>query len=231
MVFTGDGQYFTVSGPLPLSYYSTPDYWGEYVCNTWAGQNNQDCTVVVQDFGGGSDPYYRNGQGSPGAQLQIERTNATLGTDIYDAACWQIALGLAASQDLQGFQATSLFNLASNTTQRLGPNVKAIRGNTSNFQYGYLQTLSDASEAYALRLVGEDYWAQDPLWKTQYQGYITFSPPCIRYNRGSITWPDWKPITGENAWAFFLGALQLDSWQYQSQGYIPFKSESIQNAL
>ena len=169
---------------------------------------------MVQDFGGGSDPYYRNGQGSPGAQLQIERTNATLGTDIYDAACWQIALGLAASQDLQGFQATSLFNLASNTTQRLGPNVKAIRGNTS-----------------ALRLVGEDYWAQDPLWKTQYQGYITFSPPCIRYKRGSITWPDWKPITGENAWAFFLGALQLDSWQYQSQGYIPFKSESIQNAL
>jgi hypothetical protein len=231
VVFTGDGQYFTVSGPLPLSYYSTPDYWGEYVCNTWGGQNNQDCTVVVQDFGGGSDPYYRNGQGSPGAQLQIERTNATLGTDIYDAACWQIALGLAASQDLQGFQATSLFNLASNTTQRLGPNVKAIRGNTSNFQYGYLQTLSDASEAYALRLVGEDYWAQDPLWKTQYQGYITFSPPCIRYKRGSITWPDWKPITGENAWAFFLGALQLDTWQYQSQGYIPFKSESIQNAL
>jgi len=83
VVFTGDGQYFTVAGPLCLSYYSTPDYWGDYVCKTWAGQNNQDCTVVVQDFGGGSDPYYRNGRGSPGAQLQTERTNATLGTDIY----------------------------------------------------------------------------------------------------------------------------------------------------
>jgi hypothetical protein len=47
VVFIGDGQYFTVSGPLPLSYYSTPNYWGEYVCNTWAGQNNQNCTVVV----------------------------------------------------------------------------------------------------------------------------------------------------------------------------------------
>jgi hypothetical protein len=231
VVFTGDGEYFTVAGPLCLSYYSTPDYWGDYVCNTWAGQNNQDCAVVVQDFGGGSDPYYRNGQGSPGAQLQIERTDATLGTDIYDAACWQIALGLAASQGLQGFQPTSLFSLASNTTQRLQPDVKAIRANTSNFQYGYLETLSNANLAYALRLVGEGYWAQDPLWKTKYQGYITFSPPCIRYKRGSITWPDWKPITGENAWAFFLGALQLDNWQYQSQGYIPFKSTSIQNAL
>ena len=57
---------------------------------------------MVQDFGGGGDAYYRNGQGSPGAQLQIERTNATLGTDIYDAACWQVALGLAASRGLTG---------------------------------------------------------------------------------------------------------------------------------
>jgi hypothetical protein len=154
-----------------------------------------------------------------------------LGTDTYDAACWQIALALAASQSLPGFQAAALYALAANTTQRLGSNVTAIRANTDNFQYGYQQSIADAKKAYALRLVGKNYWAQDPLWKTQYQKYITFSPPCIKKNRGSITWADWKPITGENAWAFFLGPLQADYCQYQTQGYIPFKADSIQNAL
>jgi len=231
VVFNADGQYFTVPGSLPLSYYATPGYWGDYICNTWASKNGQDCTVVVQDFGGGDQPYYRNGEGSPGAQLQIERVNATLGTDIYDAACWQIALALASDRGLQGFQAATLFALAANTTQRLAPDVTAIRANTANFQYGYQDSISNASEAYALRLVGKDYWAQDPLWKTQYQQYITFYPACIRKYRGSITWPDWKPITGENAWAFFLGSLPVDYFQYRSQGYIPFKADSIQNAL
>ncbi|MBN4004057.1 hypothetical protein [Nostoc sp. LPT] len=100
--FSADGQYFTVPGVLPLSYYSTPAYWGDYICNVWAGQNGADCTVIVKDHGDeGTDPsYYRNGEGSPGAQLQIERVDATDGTDIYDAACWQIALALAASKKL-----------------------------------------------------------------------------------------------------------------------------------
>lgn len=71
--FTSDGQYFTVSGALPLSYYSTPGYWGDYICNVWAGRNGADCSVVVKDHGGAGQPYYRNGEGSPGAQLQLER--------------------------------------------------------------------------------------------------------------------------------------------------------------
>ena len=159
--FTSDGQYFTVSGALPLSYYSTPGYWGDYICNVWAGRNGADCSVVVKDHGGAGQPYYRNGEGSPGAQLQLERVDATVGTDIYDAACWQIAFALAASKGLSdsGLHPTLLFSLAANTTRRLGPNVQAIRANTNTFLYGYSESISDPRMAYALRLVGKDFWA------------------------------------------------------------------------
>jgi len=234
VTFTADGRYFTVSGVLPLSYYSILAYWGDYICNVWAGRNGTDCTVVVKDHGGAGQPYYRNGEGSPGAQLQLERVDATVGTDIYDAACWQIALALAASKGLSdnGFQPTMLFSLVANTTKRLCPNVQAIRANTNNFLYGYCDSISDARLAYALRLVGNDFWAADPLWgNCRYGHYITFDSN-IKDKIGSITWPDWKPITGENGWAFLIGPLQTDYLQSAAAtGYIPFQSESIQNAL
>lgn len=234
VTFTADGKYFTVPGVLPLSYYSTPAYWGDYICNVWVGQNGADCTVVVKDHGGTGQPYYRNGEGSPGAQLQLERVDATFGTDIYDAACWQIALALAASKGLSdnGFQPTMLFSLVANATKRLCPNVQAIRANTNNFLYGYCDSIASAQEAYAFRLVGNDFWAADPLWgNCRYGHYITFDS-SIKDKIGSITWPDWKPITGENGWAFLIGPLQADYLQSAATtGYIPFQSESIQNAL
>lgn len=231
VVFQGDGKYFTVPGPLPLSYYSTPDYWGDYVCEVWAGKNGQNCTVYDQDS---TDPnnYYRNGEGSPGGDLQLERVDATIGTDIYDAACWQIALALVANRQLSGADPANLFALVANSTKRLDPATPNIRGNTSNFQYGYQYPISDAKEAFALRLVGNDFWAKDPFWENpKYGHYVSFDPKITQFV-GSVTWPDWKPITGENGWAFLIGPLQGDYLQfYPTQGYIPFASESIQNAL
>lgn len=230
VVFKGDGSYFTVPGPLPLSYYSTPDYWGDYVCNVWAGAHGQDCNVTITDFPG--PPYYRNGGNNVGGQLQLERVDATIGTDIYDAACWQIALALAANRQLSGSDPTQLFALVANSTKRLNATTPNIRANTDNFAYGYHFPISDPKEAFALRLVGNDFWAKDPLWdNSKYNHYITFDPSITDYI-GSITWPDWKPITGENGWAFLIGPLQSDYLQfYSSLGYIPFASDSIQNAL
>lgn len=234
VTFNGDGQYFTVPGVLPLSYYSTAGYWGDYICNVWAGQNSADCTVVVQDHAIGTPSYYRNGEGSPGAQLQLERVDATAGTDIYDAACWQIALALGASKGLSDntLPPKMLFSLVANTTNRLSPSVQGIRAVMENFLYGYRGSIDNASEAYAFRLVGNDFWAADPLWgNCRYGHYITFDS-SITDQIGSITWPDWKPITGENGWAFLIGPLQADYLQSTaSTGYIPFQSQSIQNAL
>lgn len=234
VTFNGDGQYFTVPSVLPLSYYSTPGYWGDYVCSTWAGKNGADCTVVVKDNGAGTPGYCRNGVGSPGADLQLERVDATVGTDIYDAACWQIALALAASKGLSdsGFSPTRLFTYADNATKRLCPDVKAIRASTDNYLYGYRESISDARLAYSLRLVGNNFWATDPLWgNCRYGHYISFDS-SIKDEIGSVTWPDWKPITGENGWAFLIGPLQASYLQsIATLGYVPFEAESIQNAL
>ncbi len=230
VVFEGDGKFFTVPGHLPLSYYSTNNYWGDYVCNIWSSKNGGNCQVFVKDQPG--EYYYRNGKGSPGEQLQLERVNAKLGTNIYDAACWQIALALAANNRLSGFDPEQLFKLVVNSTKRLNPETPNIRANQNSFKYGYQHEITEPEKAYALRLVGQDYWAQDPFWNdSKYGDFVTFAPN-ITDKIGSITWPDWKPITGENAWGFFIGPLQSDYLQYYlNQGYIPFNSESIQNAL
>jgi len=234
VVFQGENTFFNTSGVFPLSYYSSADYWGDYVCDTWAKQNGQDCTVAVKDHGGSNNvPYYRNGEGSPGAQLQIERVNATFGTDIYDAACWQIAVSLVAERKLSGTVSSDLFTLSDFSTKRLLPTVQSIRGNTANFSYGYTTTISDPREAFALRLVGRDFFEFDPLWDTGYEHFITVLPFCDTTTGGKISWSDWKPITGENAWAFLIGSLQADYLKSQAQGtgYIPFAADSIQNAI
>ena len=72
---------------LPLSYVDTPSYWGYYVCTSL--QNN--CYVT--------DTYHTNDytltpDSSPGGKLQVERVNVHNGTDIYDAATWQIGVEL-----------------------------------------------------------------------------------------------------------------------------------------
>ncbi len=49
---------------------------------------------------------------SPGKDLQVERVNVYNGTDIYDAACWQIALAVCGKAGMQGPSGSSLFDLA-----------------------------------------------------------------------------------------------------------------------
>ena len=42
---------------------------------------------------------------------------------------------------------------------------------------------------------------------------------------------DWKPITGENAWAFLIGPLQVAHLNYGKGAAIPFDDLALQNAL
>mgnify|MGYP007124860063 CR=1 FL=1 len=54
------------------------------------------------------------------------------------------------------------------------------------------------------------------------------------YRAGTLSWTDWKPITGENAWAFFIGPLQAASLHYQKEGangFIPLHEPALDNAL
>lgn len=107
--------------PLPLSYWTSVDYFGDYAYQIYysnstgaqvpaLGQGgssyspNQKLLSVTDTFSGSNYtvvPTYSNedpsgAAASGGANLQYERINTANGTDIYDAACYQIALALAA---------------------------------------------------------------------------------------------------------------------------------------
>ncbi len=222
---------------LPMSYFSTADYWALYV----GALPGSDMTVT--------DQYDSNSYtltplpNSPGGDLQCERVNVNYGTDIYDAACWQMAIsvyGKAASQ-------VSLFDLAENQTELLtagydgnaetataGAN-RATTKSDGTFSYnGAL--ISNARNAYFFRMVTRSWLSVDPFKDTSYISCVTANnlpPDNPEYARGKITWLDWKPITGENAWGLLIGPVQTERLkaQSQSQSYVPFSSAAVQNAV
>jgi hypothetical protein len=79
--------------------------------------------------------------------------------------------------------------------------------------------------------------ADDPLKDTPHASLVTVTAlpdnnPA--YEAGRVAWSDWKPITGDNAWAFLVGPLQTDYIHYivgQGGKYVPFEERSVQNAL
>ncbi|RUM94541.1 MAG: hypothetical protein DSZ28_02645 [Thiothrix sp.] len=228
---------------LPTSYYSTAEYWGEYVCNI-SGNN---CTVTDQY--NPSDYTLVPIDGSPGAELQTERVNVDSGSNIYDAAVWQLALTVAGTKGLKGPDNNSLFEVANNQNLflRLGHNGDASkppisgedRGVTTPegvFEYNG-EPITNPDHAYYFRMVARDWLSTDPFINTNYSKYITAKKLPVDnplYKKGKITWTDWKPITGENSWAFLIGPLQsayLQSIQSGDQGYVPFNSLPVQNAI
>ena len=221
---------------LPLSYYSTADYWGKYV-GTLPGN---DLTVVDQY--NPNDYTLTPDLSSPGADLQVERVNVYFGTDIYDAACWQIALGVCGKAGL----ASGLFEIAENqdtllqvgydgNSSQVQPNAnRATTHPDGTFQYNG-ENITSGPNAYFFRMVTRNWLSDDPFLGTSYMQYVTAQglPPNPVYKAGKITWLDWKPITGENAWAFFIGPLQTALLKQRSLGgqYVPFSSTAVQNAL
>lgn len=225
---------------LPLSYYSTADYWGAYV-GSIPGNNLQ----VVDNYNG-NDYTLTPDPTSPGADLQVERVNVFNGTDIYDAACWQIALAVCGKAGLSGPAGQNLFQTAQNqdlllqlgydgnaTQTQSGVN-RATTHADGTFSYNGL-SITTAPNAYFFRMVTRNWLSEDPFFGTNYMQYVTATnlPPNPDYQAGKITWLDWKPITGENAWGFFIGPLQTAYLQSQVSGqqYVPFASTAVQNAL
>ena len=224
---------------LPLSYYSTADYWAKYVC-TLAGNN---CTVEDAMGVEPNNPWSLGPDANaPGGDLQYERVNVNNGTNIYDAATWQIAMALAAKNGIPG----ATFDLANNINNYLtngydgnAPSVaaNANRGNVQPFVYYQTpgQNLQ-AQNSYFFRMVTRTWLSADPFMTNAayLKQFITINPNTplpSNYTLGQITWADWKPITGENAWAFLIGPLQAAFLQYGSAGEIPLNSPAVQNAL
>ena len=225
---------------LPMSYYSTPEYWGNYV----ARLPGYDPTVI--DLYNPKDGTLTPAQDSPGTALQRERVEISNGTHIYDAAAWQIALALGAMDGIGG-PGFSLFDIAENQNlllskgydgQAADPHNGANRATTRAdgiFSYNGSEIVK-AQEAYFFQMVAKNWFSTDPFKGTQYEHYITAKdlPGNPEYKLGEVTWMDWKPVTGENAWAFLIGPLQV-AWQrymvLAGSTYVPHRDLSVQNAL
>jgi len=224
--------------PLPYSFTDSARYWGEYVCK----QPSVSCEV--SDYYDPGDYAIKSRPGQ-GALLQAERVDVHNGTNIYDAATWQIAVVLGSvvnhfgnSLDLDAYQ------LASNQNQVLGRlhNVRDIptgsRATTLNALFLYNGSrITDPKSAYAFRMTAPVWLAPDPLKDSRYSKLIrvgTLPGNNPRYLPGLLSWSDWKPITGDNAWAFFVGPLQAAYIHFVlglKESFVPFADLSVQNAI
>jgi hypothetical protein len=236
----GGALYTLTTGPLtgraiPLSYYDSAEYWGAYVCRLPGNACN------VKDIYNPSKYSLRPLPG-PAGDLQTERVNTHNGTNIYDAATWQIAVVLG--EVANGFGSTAkqdAFALANNLNALLheGFGGKSnLRATTTGDTFLYnSHVVASAKAAYAFRMLSHTWLSTDPLAGTRYASLISTSslPNDNRdYQSGKVTWSDWKPFTGENAWAFLLGPLHAAFLHYvrgTHGSFVPFRDIAVQNAL
>ncbi len=239
----GGALYNNPQGPLkglilPFSFGDSKQYWSDYVCRL----PESSCSVV--DI---YDPvdYALKPQPGPGALLQTERVNVHNGTNIYDAATWQIAVMLGAvinrfgnSLEADPYQLVSDQNGVLSGAYVARDMPLGSRATTTHGLYLYNGVaISEPRAAYAFRMTPAVWLADDPLKGTSLAsnirvGMLPGNSP--QYQAGRISWSDWKPITGDNAWAFLVGPLHAAYLHYvvANRGtYVPFKDQSVQNAL
>lgn len=229
------------SHKLPLSFTDNAEYWGEYVCRL----PGNTCRVTdAYD----AQTYSLTPQKSLAGDLQTERINTHNGSNIYDAATWQIAVMLGhvinkfpLPNTLKAYALVSNQNALlnegynGNSSHSTGSENRAVTVNTS-FVYNQ-QVITNPKQAYTFRMLPRNWLASDPFAGTQYSDQITainLPPQNPEYLSGKVTWTDWKPITGENAWAFFIGPLQAAYIHYvvdQKLTFVPLQDLAVKNAI
>jgi len=239
----GGALYRTTEGPLtglvlPYSFSDSERYWGEYVCKL------PGVSCSVSDYYDPGD-FAIKARSGEGAILQAERVNVHNGTNIYDAATWQIAVVLGAVQnhfanflDLDSYQLASYQNQVLSQIHNTRDVPTGSRATTIDSLYLYNGTrITDPRSAYAFRMTAPAWLVPDPLKDSQYAHFITVGKlpannPAYRF--GHLSWSDWKPITGDNAWAFLVGPLQAAYLHYvvdRGNKCVPFSEPSIQSAI
>jgi hypothetical protein len=239
----GGALYRPTEGPLkglvlPYSFADSERYWGEYVCRL----PGVSCSVF--DYYDPSD-YAVKARTGEGALLQTERINVHNGTNIYDAATWQIAVVLGAVENhFTNFLNVDAYRLAAYQNQVLSRTddtrdvPTGSRATTTGSLYVYNGTrITDSRSAYAFRMTAPAWLAPDPLKDSEYAHFITVGKlpgdnPVYRF--GHISWSDWKPITGDNAWALLVGPLQAAYLHYVVDGgdkCVPYSEPAVQHAI
>jgi hypothetical protein len=226
---------------LPLSFFDTAKYWGAYVCR---GQEVRCRVIDLYD----AKTFALTPEPGAAGDLQAERVNVHNGSNIYDAATWQIAVLLGAVLNKFGNPKNlDAYELASNQNRLLREGYSgnagrvvpdANRAVTNGKLYLYnTHIISGGGGAYFFRMVPRTWLAADPLLDSPYGSWISArAMPAVNpdYRRGTISWSDWKPLTGENAWAFLLGPLHAAYIHYvlgEHRELVPFHDLAVQNAL
>jgi LysM repeat protein len=217
---------------MPLSFYAPPGYW-------------EHLPGYEQDNRHPTDPEIDN------EDAVVERALVHYGVNIYDAATMQIAFAIfpqfpagmeiARAQTrrlLSGFAMPNTTFIENKLTRNPG---STIRGWTNldmppeqQFYYGKdkralfpPQGNNRGPGAYFFRSIVDQFVLTDPLTnKATYRGR---NPETGKVQDQPIVWVDWKPITGENAWAAMIGPLQLAYSAYG--GMPPLESDGVRLAL
>lgn len=227
--------------PLPLSFRDSADYWGLHVCRF----PGRDCAVT--DRYNPADYSLAPDKGIPG-ELQTERVNVHNGANIYDAATWQIAVTLGHVRNgLKSGVRQAGYELASNQNRLLSeghdgdaadPVRGANRATTKGTVFRYDgETIRNPANVFSFRMVGRSWLSDDPFLGTKYASLINavgLPRTNPAYAVGKVSWTDWKPVTGENAWSFLLGPLhsaRLHHREQRKSAFVPFQDAAIQNAL
>lgn len=168
---------------LPLSYKIPAGYWATtHVTGSKPLQNSPNDRVQGEE------------------EMQAERVLASGGLNIYDGAVRAIAVALTSSTSLlksKQMQASHSQDPSGFVNMLLSGrcgDLANIRASGNDFRYGERkQPAPVADQAYFFRMVSDTWMHSDSLSGKQVQ------------------WMDWKPITGENAWAGLIAPVQVSA--------------------
>lgn len=233
---------------LPLSFWTAPEYFGDFVCKYGATAGGEPPNCHVRDI---YDPetYGVGPEKGLAGDMQLERTNIHGGINIYDASVWQISMALAGvklgREDLLDHSRNVDLMLKAGHLGdgEVAPNSwRAVTKADGTFTYNGVSINAtegfEATQAYAYRMWPRQWLTKDPFYGTRFESYITpvnFPvTPGTKYERGRLSWQDYKPITGENSWALFIGPLQaqyLRDVTHAGNQCVKFDSDAVQNAI
>lgn len=147
----------------------------------------------------------------------LERILLKYSLSIYDAAVWQAAL--AQMDNPKGWSLADLHT--SRLIEGKSGELKDIRAYQTPFTYGDKHLTMQKDNAYFFRIIADQYLQDDPRFgENEVKNFPNFD---------RLHHEDWKPITGEQAWAAIIGPLQMAYVRYK--GNIPVNCREMKLAI
>ena len=182
---------------VPFSFRDSEQYWGAHVCAF------PDRKCAVTDLYDPADYTLKPREADAGV-LQTERVNVHNGTNIYDAAVWQIAVVLGAVVNgFTNFIDTDAYHLAAHQNRVLADaegraallnTPLGKRAITRGDLYRYNDhAVRDPKSAYSFRMAAPTWLVDDPLMDSRYASLVTTGElprDNPQYRRGRIVWTD-----------------------------------------